>query len=227
MQIYNKFFVKTTVDNFVNNFVVLFGKLQICTYICKYIFRMANTNLFNIPDGAVENWKVLPNYDNKYLVSDYGRVRSMYNNKKPCDHLMTPKVTKAGYYYYNLYKRGNKPNVKSWGASRLVAMMFLPTADGSLEVSYKDGNKTNLHVNNLIWLPHTETIRKSQGFYYRYYNIKNPNEIFFARSRRQVGLAIGQSLSYYFKRVDMTKPNRNGWMVERFPLATSQRFDGF
>lgn len=183
--------------------------------------------LFNIPPNAIETWMELPGYDKKYLVSNYGRVRSMYNNKRPTDHLMTPKLTPAGYYYYNLYKRGKKPNVKAWGAARLVAMLFIPTKDGSLEVSFKDGDKSNLHVSNLEWLPHVETVRKSQGYYYRYFHIDKPDEIFFARSRRQVGLAIGQSLSYYFSRKDTTKPNRNGWMVTMHKLSTSQRFDGF
>jgi hypothetical protein len=185
------------------------------------------TKYLQLPEDADEHWKVLPSYDDKYLISDYGRCRTMYNQGLPIDSLITPKITAAGYYYYILYKRGTKPASKSWGAGRLVAMLFIPNPDDLPEIGYRDGNKANLHTSNLYWTEHGDNVRKSQGFYYSYYNVKNPEEVFFARSRRQVSIAIGANCTYYFKRVDTTKPNRKGWMIKVHKLSTTDRFKGF
>ena len=180
-----------------------------------------------VPEGADERWTELPGYDKKYLASDWGRIRSMYNQNKSCDTLMTPKITNAGYVYYNLYKRGVKPANKSWGAGRLVAMLFIPNPDDLPEIGYKDGNKQNLHYTNLFWTDHSFNVRKSQGFYYSYWHITKPDEVFFARSRRQVSLAIDTNCVYFFKRKDPTQPNRKGWFVNIHKLSTTERFEGF
>ena len=180
-----------------------------------------------VPEGSVEDWQELPGYDGKYLVSCYGRIRSLYKQNKPCDTLMTPKITKAGYVYYILYKRGVKPASKSWGAGRLVAMMFVPNPDDLPEIGYQDGNKQNLHYTNLFWTEHNFNVRKSQGYFYSYWHINKPDEIFFARSRRQVSLAIGTNCVYFFERKDQSVPNRKGWFVKMHKLSTTDRFKGF
>jgi hypothetical protein len=185
------------------------------------------TKYIQLPEDADEQWKPLPSYDGKYLISNYGRIRSMYNQGLPVDSLITPKITAAGYYYYILYKRGAKPASKSWGANRLVALSFIPNPDDLPEVGFRDGDKSNLHVSNLYWTEHIDNVRKSQGYYYSYYNVKNPEEVFFARSRRQVSIACGVNVTYFMQKKDINQPTRNGWIVRIHKLSTTDRFKGF
>ena len=87
-------------------------------------------------------------YDDRYLVTNYGRV---WSNIK-CNWLKQTN-NPNGYLYCNI--GGNSMSVH-----RAVALTFIPNPDGLAEVNHKDENKHNNCVDNLEW------ISKQDNLYY-------------------------------------------------------------
>lgn len=106
-----------------------------------------------------EIWKDVPGYEGLYQVSNLGRVKSIYYNRKKCkgwDIKKKPKIIRLakdrhGYYFVRLYN-GEKQN--RYSVHRLVAMVFLPNPLNLSEVNHKDENPVNNLVDNLEWCSH-------------------------------------------------------------------------
>jgi len=88
-----------------------------------------------------ECWKDIPNYEGLYQVSNLGRVKSIFKNKK----ILTPRL-RNGYLRVSLTK--NKKAINH-SVHRLVAQVFIPNPNNLPEVNHKDENKENNCVNNL------------------------------------------------------------------------------
>lgn len=92
-----------------------------------------------------EVWKDIPGYERLYLVSNLGRIKSLYNYRKY--NILTPKIVR-GYYQIGLRKNG----VRKWKqVHRLVAQAFIENIDNLPQVNHKDENKLNNNVDNLEW----------------------------------------------------------------------------
>ena len=98
-----------------------------------------------------EEWKAIPGFDGKYLVSNMGRVLNVNNGLKK------PYVTKKGYLKVGL--SNGRDHYEKRRVHRLVAEAFLPNPDGLPEVNHKDLNKTNNVVTNLEWVTGEENRR--------------------------------------------------------------------
>lgn len=94
-----------------------------------------------------EIWKIVPNYDPMYLVSDKGNVFSVKSQK-----LLSPRPTN-GYCKVTLYKDGFP---KCFSVHRLVAEAFIENEEGKPQVNHIDGNKCNNCVDNLEWATASE-----------------------------------------------------------------------
>lgn len=93
----------------------------------------------------IEIWKNLPDYDGIYQISNYGRVKSLYNYRK--GNILTPRI-KKGYYVVGLRKNG----IRKWHLiHRLVASAFIMNENNYPQVNHKDENKLNNCVDNLEW----------------------------------------------------------------------------
>ena len=105
-----------------------------------------------------EIWKPVVGYEDKYEVSNKGRVRSLpykrtsFNGRVMCEFTVTPKVL-------NPYRTGRGqgyPTVcllrKNHKVHRLVARAFIPNPDNLPEVNHIDGDKSNNCVENLEWV---------------------------------------------------------------------------
>lgn len=95
-----------------------------------------------------EAWKNIPNYEDLYQVSNYGRVKSLKYDDGVRKHMKT-KILKQclntnGYYIVNL-------NNKSHRVHRLIAKTFISNPNNYPCVNHIDGNKENNRVNNLEW----------------------------------------------------------------------------
>lgn len=91
----------------------------------------------------IEIWKPIRNYENRYLVSNLGNIKSLRRNK-----ILVPIIQSNNYCYINLCVNGKN---KSCRIHRLVAEAFIPNPNNLPCVNHKDGNKQNNNVDNLEW----------------------------------------------------------------------------
>lgn len=104
-----------------------------------------------------EIWKVVPGYTD-YMVSDYGRVKSMwYGKERTLTH-----ISSHGYLQVNLHKDGKG---HTFHIGVLVAMAFLDfvPCGHTLVVDHIDGDKQHDHWSNLRIV----TTRKNATMCYR------------------------------------------------------------
>lgn len=89
-----------------------------------------------------EEWKAIKGYEDRYLVSNTGKVYSIKRNK-----VLQPKTDKYGYYCVCLYNGTNKHIT----VHRLVADAFVQQKENCNIVNHIDCNKKNNNVDNLEW----------------------------------------------------------------------------
>lgn len=107
-------------------------------------------SLGNLPG---EVWRTVPGYEDRYMVSNYGRVKSLettitnltnpnvkfYKQKYP-EKILRPCKNHDGYLIVVLCKNGK---TKGISVHRLVAFAFLENPLGLPMVNHKDESKTN------------------------------------------------------------------------------------
>lgn len=107
----------------------------------------------NIKDLDNEVWKVIPQTDNKYYVSNKGRVKSYCGNKARI--LKSDNVSRK--YKRVAIKVNNK--VQHILTHKLVALCFLGEQPVDTEIHHKDGNKKNNNADNLMYVTREEHIK--------------------------------------------------------------------
>lgn len=123
----------------------------------------------------IEKWEEIPNYENKYWISNYGRIK---NKTK----IMKPMVATNGYLVACLWKNNKQSKIL---IHRLVAKIFIENPNNYEEVNHIDENKENNNVNNLQWCSHKYNMN--------YGNIKN--KISKANKNRKVSQKAREKLS--------------------------------
>ena len=94
-----------------------------------------------------EIWRDIKHYEGKYMISNYGRVKSLISNKYISVH-----INNYGYLFVKLYAKNGKRRQEY--IHRLVAMTFLENPDNLPEVNHKDEDRQNNYVDNLEWCTH-------------------------------------------------------------------------
>lgn len=99
-----------------------------------------------------EIWKDVIGYENKYEVSNLGRVRSCPRNTSGlgrADYLiMKQSKDRGGYMIIGLMLNGKKSRFR---VHRLVASAFIPNPENKEFVNHIDGVKDNNILSNLEW----------------------------------------------------------------------------
>lgn len=99
----------------------------------------------------MEVWKPLRNFPS-YNGSSEGRIINVRTQK-----IQKPTPDENGYLKVSLYKNNKRYNVK---ASRVIAETFLGEHPG-MDVRYKDGDRSNIRVDNLEWCTRSELIKEA------------------------------------------------------------------
>jgi hypothetical protein len=105
----------------------------------------------------LELWSDIEDYENKYQISNYGRLKSLKNNM-----IMKPMVGTNGYLLACLWKNGKQRKIS---IHRLVAKKFVPNPYNYKEVNHIDEDKTNNRFDNLEWC--------TRKYNMNYGNVKN------------------------------------------------------
>ena len=92
-----------------------------------------------------EYWKSVVGYEGLYMVSNWGRVKSIKFGK---ERILKPVTNSSGYLLVHLCKDGK---VKSFTVHRLVAEAFIPNPYNLPQVNHRDENKLNNNVDNIEW----------------------------------------------------------------------------
>lgn len=102
-------------------------------------------------DLPSEEWRPVPGYEDRYDVSNLGRVRSWHN---PRGRLDVPRLKatfaepKDGYLCVQLYENRSGTTAR---VSRLLLMAFVGLPDEGMEASHLDGDRMNNSLGNLAW----------------------------------------------------------------------------
>jgi hypothetical protein len=91
----------------------------------------------------MEEWKEIADFEGLYLISSFGRVKSIINNK-----ILTPCIVRANGLVVGLMRNGK---VEKRQVSRLVAAAFIPNPDNKPCVDHIDGVRFHNFVENLRW----------------------------------------------------------------------------
>ena len=105
--------------------------------------RILDCQAWDKVSDITEVWKPIEGYEDKYLISNTGKVKSLYRNI-----ILKPKTDKDGYKEVSLHKNGKSKTKK---IHRLVAYAFIPNPNNLLQVNHKDEIKANNNVSNLEW----------------------------------------------------------------------------
>lgn len=104
-----------------------------------------------------EIWKKI-NYSDEYEISNFGRIRHLYENRYDINTGKILKISKIkylkplirdGYQRIRIYENRNK--FKTYHIHRLVAEAFLPNPNNYPIINHKDFDRSNNNVNNLEW----------------------------------------------------------------------------
>lgn len=111
-----------------------------------------------------EEWKPVTGYENRYLISNYGRVKSLWRKRggrngvsiTRTEHIMCPFDNGHGYKMVSL---GEKANRKNFYIHRLVATEFCSNPNHYSVVNHIDGNPGNNRSDNLEWCTTAHNIK--------------------------------------------------------------------
>lgn len=119
-----------------------------------------------------EIWKPCPDFETKYMVSNYGRVKSIgvHPSCKTGGIIsQCKKKSRNGYMQLRLYDNGRAKTVE---VHTLVAKAFIPNPNNLPCVNHKDENKTNNKVENLEWCTVKYNVRYSEAKKVDVYNLQ-------------------------------------------------------
>ena len=104
----------------------------------------------------MEKWRTIQNYEELYLVSNYGRVKALSKQSGFLvlkERILKPTTKSNGYLQVDLYKDKVR---KKFYVHRLVAEAFIPNPSNLKTINHKDKNRSNNHVDNLEWMSYSE-----------------------------------------------------------------------
>lgn len=103
-----------------------------------------------------EIWKPITGYENRYDISNFGRIKSKSRIVKnhtgsyiSKEIIMKQQINQKGYLRISLLNKNGKRKMVS--VHRIVANEFIENNNNLKEINHKDFNKQNNNVENLEW----------------------------------------------------------------------------
>lgn len=109
-----------------------------------------------------EIWKDIPDYKGRYKVSNFGRVKSLGNNKTKKTKILKPLYVKAKKYPFFIFSVDGVR--KEHRIHHLVASAFMGERPLNYHICHKDGNPLNNNLSNLRY----DTASENNIDQYRY-----------------------------------------------------------
>jgi len=100
-----------------------------------------------------ELWISIIDYIHLYMISNYGRIKSLKYGK---EKILKPKIDKEGYSSVNISKNNIR---KIFYIHRLVLEAFVGPCPVGMEVCHNDGNPSNNFIGNLRYDTHFNNIQ--------------------------------------------------------------------
>ena len=105
----------------------------------------------------MEIWKDISGYENKYQVSNFGRIKSLQRDvisgrggfRTVKEKILKPKIDRYGYLTIDL--RDQNQIRKTLKIHRLVAIAFISNPENKIQVNHKNESKTDNTIQNLEW----------------------------------------------------------------------------
>jgi len=102
-----------------------------------------------------EEWREIPEYEGMYLVSSWGKVKSLSWHNTGKEQVLRPRIVGNGYVQVVLCKGCKCENRY---VHRLVAEAFISNSNNFKEVNHMNECKTDNEVWNLEWCSHRYNI---------------------------------------------------------------------
>ena len=110
-----------------------------------------------------EIWKPCPDFETKYLISNYGRIRSIGTCNSCKKNGLIKQFKKNGRNGYMQVRLHDHPKAKTIEVHILVAKAFIDNPNGLPMINHKDEDKTNNYYKNLEWCDNSYNIRYSKA----------------------------------------------------------------
>lgn len=130
-----------------------------------------------------EEWRPIAGYEGRYMVSSFGRVKSMShcrkNGRQGCDRIYKERLLSCskngeGYPHVRLTKNGEE---KFFNVHKLVAEAFLDNPDNLPCINHKDENPSNNHVENLEYCTHQYNLTYGTVLHRRSKKMRNRKDL--------------------------------------------------
>ena len=129
---------------------------KVMTQYSNAMIQPNSPRWMSLQDLPNERWLPINGYEQSYMVSSYGRIKTIDRTLTFSDGrireyksriIRTHRINQ--HYYVASLSQNQRRLMKD--VHRLVAEAFIPNPNGFNEINHKDENSLNNHVDNLEW----------------------------------------------------------------------------